>query len=254
MRKLLALALVVSSFAVLVGGANAKHSWGKYHWERTSNPFTLELGNNVGEAWTGYLATTSLAWSESAVLDAPVGKGNTSGSTCAATTGRVEVCSAAYGNNGWLGLAQIWLSGSHITKGTVKVNDTYFSTAQYDNPNERNHVMCQEVGHTFGLGHTSENGSSQDTCMDYSSSPSSTGPNPHDFEQLSSIYAHLDGGGGGGTPPSCKNPRKCPGPPANLPPFAQASAARGHVYVDDLGHGNRRVTFVRWVSDARGKG
>ncbi len=27
--------------------------------------------------------------------------------------------------------------------------------------------MCREIGHTFGLGHTSEDGSSQNTCMDY---------------------------------------------------------------------------------------
>ncbi len=59
--------------------------------------------------------------------------------------------------------------------------------------------MCQEVAHTFGLGHQSEDGSSQNSCMDYFSntganagSTLSTAPNAHDFEQLRSIYAHLD--------------------------------------------------------------
>ncbi|MDP9436984.1 MAG: hypothetical protein M3P93_18075 [Actinomycetota bacterium] len=67
-------------------------------------------------------------------------------------------------------------------------------------------MLCQEVGHTFGLGHTSEDGSSQATCMDYSrssdtdvtadlatiTSGSSVTPNAHDFEQLAGIYAHAD--------------------------------------------------------------
>lgn len=114
--------------------------------------------------------------------------------------GTVQVCNRTYGNNGWLGLASINITGgTHITQGSAKMNDTYFNTATYNNPNEKLHVMCQEIGHTFGLGHTSEDGSSQNTCMDYFSntganagSTLSTHPNSHDYAQLESIYAHLD--------------------------------------------------------------
>ena len=113
--------------------------------------------------------------------------------------GTTQVCNGSYGKNGWLGLASINIAGSHITRGSAKLNDTYFTTATYNNPNEKLHVMCQEIAHTFGLGHTSENGSSQNTCMDYFSntganatSTLSTNPNLHDFEQLNLIYAHLD--------------------------------------------------------------
>jgi hypothetical protein len=106
--------------------------------------------------------------------------------------GQIRVCNASYGQNGWLGLATIYLDGNgHITKGTAKMNDSYgwyFS----DLPSERNHVMCQEIGHLYGLGHTSENGSSQGTCMDYSTSLSSQWPNQHDYDQLATIYAHTD--------------------------------------------------------------
>ena len=114
--------------------------------------------------------------------------------------GTTQVCNGTYGNNGWLGLASINITGgTHITQGSAKLNDTYFNTAKYNNPNERLHVMCQEIAHTFGLAHQSEDGSSQNTCMDYFSntganatSTLSTKPNAHDFEQLRAIYAHLD--------------------------------------------------------------
>jgi len=178
----------------------ANHSWNNYHWARTSNPFTLKLGDNLTSAdWKGHLAGTSKDWnSGNSPLTTALVAG-TARKRCSMVAGTTQVCNGSYGYNGWLGLASINISGSHITQGTAKLNDTYFNTATYNNPNERLHVMCQEVAHTFGLGHTSEDGSSQNTCMDYFSntganagSTLSTKPNAHDFEQLSTIYAHLD--------------------------------------------------------------
>jgi hypothetical protein len=48
------------------------------------------------------------------------------------------------------------------------------------------------LGHVLGLGHTSEDGSSQSTCMDYSNSPDSVGPNNNDYQELLQIYQHVD--------------------------------------------------------------
>lgn len=115
-------------------------------------------------------------------------------------SGTTQVCNAAYGFNGWLGLATISITGgTHITQGSAKMNDSYFNTGTYNNTNERQHVMCQEVAHTFGLDHQSTDGSSQNSCMDYFSntganagSALSTQPNQHDFDELALIYAHLD--------------------------------------------------------------
>lgn len=186
---------VILLLAALPGSVAANHSWGNYHWARESNPFTLRLGDNVSSSWDSYLATTSSDWSASSVLDTTVVAGRTRAKTCRATTGQVEVCSAAYGNNGWLGLAQIWLGGSHITKGTVKVNDSYFKSSPYNSPAWRNLVMCQEVGHTLGLDHQDEDfdNGNLGTCMDYTSSPEANQhPNQHDYDQLETIYAHLD--------------------------------------------------------------
>lgn len=183
---------------------SANHSWGGYHWARTTPQFTLKLGDNLTSGdWRGHLAQTSSDWNSgnSAVLTAIVGGAGAAGKKrCPMVAGTTQVCNAAYGNNGWLGLASINITGgTHITQGSAKMNDTYFNTATYNNPNEREHVMCQEVAHTFGLDHQSTDGSSLNTCMDYFSntganagSTKSTKPNAHDFAELNTIYAHLD--------------------------------------------------------------
>lgn len=192
--------IILLLFAILTGllltstPALATHSWGGYHWARSANPFTLKLGDNLSSAWKPYLTTTSSDWSVSSVLDTIIVAGQ-GGKNCKAVTGRIEVCNRTYGKNGWLGIAQIYLSGPHITKATTKVNDTYFNTVRYNTPAWRNLVMCQEVGHDFGLDHQDEdfNNAPLGTCMDYTSDPApNQHPNTHDYEQLESIYAHLD--------------------------------------------------------------
>jgi len=208
--RLLGVLVIGSALAVLLAlvafspAAQANHSWGKYHWARTSNPFTLQLADNVSSTWDDYLRTTSSDWSISSVLDTRIIPGTRNPTTCTPTTGRVEVCNAAYGTNGWLGVAQIWVSRRHIVAGTTKVNDTYFNTAKYNTPAWRNLVMCQEVGHTFGLDHQDENFNNTNlgTCMDYTNDPSGLAgtngtlsnqhPNQHDYDQLATIYTHLD--------------------------------------------------------------
>ncbi len=178
--------------------AEASHSWGGYHWARTANPFTLKLGDNVTSLWDGYLATASSDWSVSNVLDTTIVAGQAK-SNCRPTAGRIEVCNKTYGSNGWLGLAQIWITGgTHITQAVAKMNDTYFNTSTYNTPAWRNLVMCQEVGHGFGLDHQDEifDNPNLGTCMDYTSNPggppSNEHPNAHDYAQLETIYAHLD--------------------------------------------------------------
>lgn len=189
--------LAVSALLVflLPGAADASHSWGTYHWARTSNPFTLTLLDAVAPAWDASLGTASTDWSASSVLDTTVTFSAASAKRCRAVPGKVLVCSAAYGSRGWLGVASIWASGDHITQGTVKVNDTYFASGTYNTPAWRALVMCQEIGHTFGLGHQDESfdNANLGTCMDYTSDPSTNQhPNQHDYDQLEAIYSHLD--------------------------------------------------------------
>lgn len=239
--------IALSTLAVMASAvpASANHSWGGYHWARTSNPFTLQLGDNVSAQWKTYLATTSSDWSKSTVLDTTVVPGSTNAPRpCKARTGRVEVCSGAYGNNGWLGVASIWLSGSHITAGTVKVNDSYFASSTYNKPEWRNLVMCQEVGHTFGLDHqdTNFNNTNLGTCMDYTSNPlgppDNEHPNQHDYDELVTIYTHLDSSTTVGA--AVQSIAAQSGDDA-----ASWGRSLGHnVYQRDLGNGQRVVTFV----------
>lgn len=178
--------------------AEASHSWGNYHWSRPTNPLTLTVGDNVSSVWDSYLNTALSDWSTSSVTHLNKVVGLTNPRRCKPALGRIEVCNSKYGNNGWLGLAQIWVNGSHITQAVAKMNDTYFNTSKYNTPAWRQLVMCQEVAHDFGLDHQDESFSNLNlgTCMDYTSKPSgppsNEHPNTHDYEQLELIYAHLD--------------------------------------------------------------
>jgi hypothetical protein len=162
----------------------------------------------------------------------------------------VMVISAA----GWLGVAQIWLSGSHITKGTVKVNDTYFTSATYNTPGWRNLVMCQEVGHTFGLDHQDENFNNTNlgTCMDYTSNPygppDNEHPDQHDYDELGSIYAHLDTTTTlNATPaPGARDSVDTPGEWGRLVSGSDDPHSVA-VHDRDLGGGQRVATFVIWA-------
>lgn len=192
-QRLLAGIAVVAVAATSVS-ASADNAWGNYHWARTANPFVLQVIDSVSANWNQELAETVGQWSQATPLDMMVTGYDDNlrvRKRCPMVQGKIRVCNAAYGYNGWLGLATINIDSQlHITRGTAKVNDSYSS--YWQDPAEKNHVMCQEVGHLLGLNHTSEDGSSQATCMDYSSDPSSQWPNTHDYAQLASMYSHLD--------------------------------------------------------------
>jgi hypothetical protein len=192
----------------------ASHGWGSYHWGRSCSTCAVSINvyssltytntnwaDHLNKSIYGDAANPNTAnrrgWDASPALTlsrvggAPAATtDSTTRANCPAINAAVRVCNYSYGANGWLGLASINTvsgSASHIAWGTAKMNDSYFASGYPST--EKRHVMCQEVGHDFGLGHTSENGSSQNTCMDYyrntsSSDWTSTGPNQHDFDQL----------------------------------------------------------------------
>ncbi|MBI4090212.1 MAG: hypothetical protein HY421_02300 [Candidatus Kerfeldbacteria bacterium] len=250
-RRILVGLVVLATFGATTA-AYATHRWGNYHWARTANPFTLKLGDNLTSTWDSYLVTTSNDWSQSSVLDTTiVAGGSRTARRCNPTTGRVEVCNYRYGYNGWLGVAQIWINGDHITQGAVKLNDTYFNTATYNTPAWRNLVMCQEVGHTFGLGHQDENfyNLPLGTCMDYSNDPTpNQHPNQHDYDLLEEIYAHLDLTTTVNQSAPLRGAFLDLDNPAEWGQELRTSIEdRTSIYLRDLGHGEKVLTHVFWV-------
>ena len=251
--------------------AEASHSWGTYHWARIANPFTLKLGDNVSGMWDASLSTASSDWSADPsilfpgagivkVLTTTIVAGNGI-KNCKATSGTVQVCNNKYGNNGWLGVAQIWASGSHITQGTVRLNDTYFNTPSYNTAAWRNLVMCQEIGHTFGLDHQDEifGNPNLGTCMDYTDDPSTNQhPNQHDYWQLASIYSHGDSFT---TVSSVSASKPGASGAAQSEDFENATEwgkevriskdGRNSIYERDLGNGRKVFTFVIWADSTR---
>ena len=270
-RTALAVTLVLFVFAALASVTSADHSWGGYHWARTSNPFTIKTGDNVTSAWDAYLDEAISDWNQSSVLDLLEVAGS-SNRNCRPTSGRIEVCNAKYGNNGWLGIAQIWITGGeHITQAVTKLNDTYFNTSSYNTPAWRRLVMCQELAHDFGLDHQDEtfNNFNLGSCMDYTNAPaggfvggfnygpSNEHPNAHDYEQIEIIYQHLDstttigqsvGGRGNGQTPPAMNELESEGPGQWGRLISSSRNGRSQVFELDFGNGNKILTHVFWAS------
>jgi len=229
--------------------AGASHAWGNYHWARTANPFTIKVVDSMTTDWDDNLNTAISDWNASSVMNVVKEAGDSSTRVrkqCRPVSGKVRACNANYGNNGWLGLAQIWASGSHITQGTSKMNDSYLATSSYDET-ARQHVICQEIGHDWGLDHQDESGADLNTCMDYSNALDNPHPNQHDYAMLETIYAHLD---------SSTTIAAAPPGFANADVHAQenwgtkvSESANGRtaLFVRDFGNGFKVFTFVIWA-------
>jgi hypothetical protein len=249
---MLVLIFALTAFPVPV---SANHSWGNYHWARTSNPFTVRVIDSMTSDWDDNLNTAISDWNASSVLNVVKEAGDSSSNTrrrCRPVSGKVRACNSTYGNNGWLGLAQIWITGSvHIYQATTKVNDTYLASSSYTETN-RQHVLCQEIGHDWGLDHQDESGADLNTCMDYDDALGNAHPNQHDYQQLQTIYnSHLDSfnsynGSGTSVPKGF----------ADADVHAQENwgtkvheSADGHsaIFVHDFGNGNQIYTFVFWA-------
>lgn len=266
-------AALLSCAVLAVGPAMANHSWGSYHWGRTSNPLKLDVMKANSSQWDASVNTAITDWNQSSKLDL-TGKvaSGVDPKKCAAITGKVLVCNSAYGRRGWLGIATIWASGNHITKATTKLNDSYHNSAPYNSAAWRALVACQEIGHDFGLGHQDEGFGPPNlgTCMDYTNDPTGAGaylranvaPNAHDFAQLDSIYQHTDSANTSATQTTnfgVRVPGRAPIAPPGLNDEPGDSPAewgqsihrdgqgRPDIFVKDLGGGNRKITHVLWV-------
>jgi hypothetical protein len=285
--------IVVGAAALVAGlltpvGIDANHQWGSYRWPNSGTGITLTIRDNVDGDWDGHLTAAAQDWDDLGrqngwpdALTLTIQDANGSGSDCEPTSLQVVVCNGSYGSTGWLGIAQIWVQGTQdIVQATTRLNDFYFRddpsyAAYYGTDQWRQFVMCQEVGHDFGLDHQDENfyNPNLGSCMDYTANPADNQhPNQHDFEQLGSMYISSGSTGGGG---KTKKPGGGGGGggggrgkgqagefPDGVPDVAQVrvpmdspgqwgqlvrSNGRVALYDLDLGFGNHIFTFVVWA-------
>ena len=243
---------IVLGFAAcaIAAPAIASHSWNNYHWKRTTAEISPPVGDNVSAVWDSYLNVAIADWNQSTVINSPKVAGSSSPRQCRAVAGTIQVCNERYGQNGWLGIASIWLrSDGHISQGTTKLNDTYFNMAQYNTPSWRALVTCQEIGHDYGLGHQDENFSTDNTnsCMDYTNLPAGNEhPDAHDYQQLLSIYNHMESAAMtfGGSSPSTSESGDTPADWGR--PIHYTADGRPDVYMKMEGQG-RKITHVFWA-------
>ena len=258
MRTFRVAGLTAVALIALAPPAQADHSWNNYHWYRQSAQITPPMKMAVTSAWRNYVITAGRDWNQSNVIESP---GPVDAAVdpkrCAAISGQILVCNAAYGKRGWLGIATIWLSNGHISQGTTKLNDSYYGAAsQYNTPAWRAAVTCQEIGHDYGLAHQDEDFSTDATrsCMEYTSVPEGNEhPDAHDYAQLEQIYLHADPTNFGVATVGQSAARSLGGAiPGDSPAewgraVERDQQGRPNVFVQDLGNGARKITHVYWA-------
>lgn len=248
-------------FITSAGSALADHSWGGHHWQKTAPSVTISVGDSVSTKWDASLATALTDWNHSSVIElAQVRGSNPRPKNCKAIVGRIEVCSERYGSTGWLGIAQIWISGGHISQAVAKMNDTYFNQAYYNTPAWKQLVMCQEIAHGFGLGHQDEafDNANLGSCMDYTNDPdggvgggsetdqSNVAPNAHDFAQLEAIYNHSESPLGA---PTTMRARAESNEHDWGRPVGKDASGKDNRFEREFRDGRKVVTHVFWVEE-----
>ena len=270
-----ALTLLTSTTAY----AGSGHQWGDYLWQTADAPLKLNVAYRfANNAWVPYYEAALVKWEQNdrSPLDL-TNRGQDSATDpaiCTAKPGMVLVCAAAYGQTGWVGIAEIEINGIYITEATAKFNDTYYATPQYNNDGQRQFVACHEIGHTFALGHldTSFYNRNKGSCMDYTADPDgppdNRNPGTVDWDVLNSTTMYGDlvigkGKGGGGKPPKNLDPFEFRAVGAAAP--AAPGGARGpwgvavgydadgrpNEFVLDRGNGRYKRTFVDWIPGHR---
>jgi len=202
--------LLVAAGALVPAPVDASHKWSTFHWQRTSSAIrNIPVRRFHSAVWLARFNTAMADWRKPAMtkIKPVLGKTGGSSNSCPAALNQITSCDGSYGNTGWLGLATVWVyTGSgHIAQGTSKVNNTYFNQKAYNTVPWRQLVICQEIGHNFGLGHVNTTYTTPNvgSCMDYTNDPdggaggvskndkSNMHPYAHDYALINSKHNHV---------------------------------------------------------------
>lgn len=228
--------LLIALAMLMLGAAPglANNTWSGYHWfdaadnDPHDGAITLYLVNDLVDYYGDEYPFVVADWQaagpltlEEASGERPDACNNVATDDAGdAIAGTIHVCNQDYGKIGWLGLARIWVAGDgHIEAGVALMNDSYFQETDsvYNNSTAWRHVLCQEIGHTFGLSH--QGSPQKQSCMNDRwglTNPDFWDPNQHDYDTLNEIYGVTDDGGGGSSKPCNPNRKNCPTNGANV--------------------------------------
>ena len=86
-RQKLAIGVVLAGMTAPV---LASHSWGNYHWKRTTAELTVPIGDNVSGVWESHLNTAIADWNRSTVINSPKVAGSSNPKNCRAVAGTIQ--------------------------------------------------------------------------------------------------------------------------------------------------------------------
>jgi hypothetical protein len=178
-RLLWSFVLLVAVALGAIGTAWANHRWGCWKYA----DYQINFYNGCSGSYATYVQEEGISDSNSWHNYTDV---SLSPSGQAGTTDHLNCFNGSYGFNGWLGIAEIrQYSGCIIREGRSRFNQSYLDNAAYGySTTNKKHVICQEIGHLFGLNH--QKGQAQ-SCMNdrilYVPNP-----NQHDQDLVNSIY------------------------------------------------------------------
>ena len=118
-------------------------------WKNKGKGLTLEIRNALTDDWHGYFNQAVNDWNESPSLSLTT-KQIAVDTNCTHVQGILKVCNGFYGRKGWTGLNVALFTDKYIAASVSKMNESYLKGKTAE---EKQYVMCHEMGHGFGLPH-----------------------------------------------------------------------------------------------------
>jgi len=207
-RWMCAAVLALAALAWLPTPIDASHAFSS-HWQRTSAGIrNLPVRRMLSSVWLTRYTTAMNDWRKPAMTRIKPYTAVVSGQNpgCPLYLGQISVCDGNYGPTGWAGIAQVFYNSAKHTQYARAVQNNYYMVGSSATVVAfRQLVICQEIGHTFGLGHinVTYNTPNAGSCMDYTndpdggpggvspSDPNNMHPFAHDYAMINSRHNHI---------------------------------------------------------------
>lgn len=196
-----ALVLALCLAAPLLPKPAAPEHGGNGHWRVGQDPprvVTVSDNTLRGDVWREAILHEIAVYNDAfAAVGVPITLvyGDPPDDSCDKREGKIVVCSQT-SDGDWRG----WVNADsgqnhHFDWATVHLNDRFYGDI-YGFPADhvaRKSILCHELGHAFGQGHSSDPGS---TCLNHDDGNfHDTEPGEHDRAELARVYSHDHGGG-----------------------------------------------------------